>query len=262
MNLIIKSEHVAERSIYPNTVFHFTDNIECLKSIIQSQYFKASYAKEVIVGHNTKRTFGIPMVSFCDIRLSNLYEHMEKYGYYGIGLRKSWAINNGLNPVSYLNQKCSMFTYFDEQLREMSEELLDIKPLDEYKIAKSKYRNLLNVMRYMKNYEGELKRKNIYKKNYRYANESEWRYVPDISTNNVIPVKLIKENEPNWKDKANKHLSMSSSSRLGFDIKDIKYILIPGRSDTYDFIEHLADDKNKIEIISKIFDSSQIYKDL
>lgn len=256
----------SERSLYPNTVFHFTDDNDILLSILKNKYFKASYAKEIIVGPNgSKRKFGIPMVSFCDIRLSNLHEHMKKYGYYGIGLKKNWAINKGLNPVSYLNHNCSMFEYFDEQLRDMSNELLNIHSTEERKLARQKYRNLQNVMRYMKNYEGELTRGDEHHKNYRFANESEWRYVPDITTDDIIPVKIIRAKESNWKKKANDALWKSEASRLRFDYNDIKYILVPTNYMAFDLIEGFKEfvtNDQYVYLISKIFDSRQIYKDL
>ncbi|EQA0619442.1 hypothetical protein AWD72_000052 [Escherichia coli] len=261
-----ENKNIAEKSLYPNTLFHFTNNNEFLLNIIKDKFFKASYAKEIIVGPNgTKRTFGIPMVSFCDIRLSNLHEHMKKYGYYGIGLKKSWAIEKGLNPVSYLNSNCSMFQYFDQQLREMSDEFLNIESYEERKLSRQKYLNLQNVMRYMKNYEGELRRGNEYQKAYRFANESEWRYVPDINTSDIIPVKIVRNHDTKWKAKANDALWKSESSRLTFNYNDIKYILVPTSNMAFDLIEGVRDfisEDDFIYLISKIFDSRHIYQDL
>lgn len=44
----------------------------------------------------------IPMTCFCDIPLSGIEKHSEKYGKYAIGLTKTWGIKNGLNPVFYV----------------------------------------------------------------------------------------------------------------------------------------------------------------
>ena len=265
MNLKPKDKiNEIERSLYPSTVFHFTKEMDSIKKILSSGFFRASYAKEVIVGPGTKRKFGIPMVSFCDIRLSHLYEHTKKYGYFGIGLKKRWAIDNGLNPVSYLNSKCTMFTYFDSQLKEMSKELSNIDSYEDYSSAKTKYRNLLNVMRYMKNYEGDLERKGKITKNYRFANENEWRFVPDINEK-IIPVKIVKDNNLNWKDDANRKLWKSEASHLPFDVRDVNYILVPSEFYARELIEflskiNLGDDYTYM--ISKIFISRHIFKDL
>lgn len=57
MKLTPKNKNIAEKSLYPNTLFHFTNNNEFLLDIIKDKFFKASYAKEIIVGPNgTKRT--------------------------------------------------------------------------------------------------------------------------------------------------------------------------------------------------------------
>ena len=83
--------------LYPEILFHFTTK-ESLYEILNST-FKVSYAREKIIGPKLKREFGVPMVSFCDLRLSELKAHINKYGNYGIGLTKEWANRNGLNPV-------------------------------------------------------------------------------------------------------------------------------------------------------------------
>jgi Putative abortive phage resistance protein AbiGi, antitoxin len=44
------------------------------------------------------------IVCFCDLPLSNLSEHLNFYGNYGIGLTKEWGIGKGINPVIYLSQ--------------------------------------------------------------------------------------------------------------------------------------------------------------
>lgn len=87
-------------SLYPDILFHFTKK-ENLFKILESA-FNVSYAREIIIGKSSEREFAIPMVSFCDLRLTELKSHMIKYGSYGIGLTKQWANANGLNPVMYI----------------------------------------------------------------------------------------------------------------------------------------------------------------
>ncbi|WP_407263745.1 abortive infection system antitoxin AbiGi family protein, partial [Klebsiella quasipneumoniae] len=188
------SKSKLERSLYPSVVCHFTRRSSVLISILQSMFFKVSYAKEEIIGTDASRTFGIPMVSFCDIRLSQLNEHITKYGRYGIALNKGWAISNGLNPVSYISKDCSMFGRLDARLRELRSSMKHIKSegaFEEYKMALEQYNDFINTMRYMKNYEGNLIRnKKPLIKNYRFANEHEWRYIPDVDSD-IIPIKKI-----------------------------------------------------------------------
>ena len=49
------------------------------------------------------------MVSFSDLRLSELKDNIGTYGKFGIGLTKDWSVQNGLNPVMYASHK-SLFT--------------------------------------------------------------------------------------------------------------------------------------------------------
>jgi len=260
-----------EKSLYPSTIFHFTEKYEDLVSIISDSSFKASYANETIVGLNAERQFGIPMVSFCDIRLSQLNEHTAKYGHFGIGLKKEWAIESGLNPVSYLNHKCSMFSYFNARIQRMSKNLTKIREEHGifaaiYKREKRKYRDLINVMRYMKNYEGRLIRKGkIINENYRFANENEWRYVPDIRAD-LIPIKLVKnDSDSEWKIRANERLWKHEDAMLNFESEDIKYIFVPDQEMAIKLIGYLnknIDDSELPLMISKIFISTQVFDDL
>ena len=88
-------------SLYPDILFHFTNGRTNLFDILDS-HFKVSYAREKVEGSETKREFAVPMVYFCDLKLSELKTHMGKYGNFGIGLTKEWANRNGLNPVMYI----------------------------------------------------------------------------------------------------------------------------------------------------------------
>ena len=86
-------------ALYPNILFHFTSK-KPLYDILSST-FKVSYARERILGGNRIKEFAVPMVSFSDLRLSELKDNIGTYGKFGIGLTKEWAINNGLwfNPL-------------------------------------------------------------------------------------------------------------------------------------------------------------------
>ncbi len=93
--------------LYPNILFHFTKK----KSLydILDHTFKVSYARERINGGTAQREFGVPMVSFCDLRLSELKFHISSYGKFGIGMTKDWAFATALNLVMYASQS-SPFT--------------------------------------------------------------------------------------------------------------------------------------------------------
>ena len=80
-------------SLYPTTLFHLT-NKDALYSILR-ETFNVSYAREKIIGPKNYREFAVPMVSFFDLKLSEL-KHFLNYGKFGIGLAKEWANERGL----------------------------------------------------------------------------------------------------------------------------------------------------------------------
>jgi len=84
-----------------NALIHFTNEKERLKSIFLEN-FRVGYCKETPVVGGFGTACFVPMVSFCDIPLSQIRDHISKYGDYGIGLTREWGIRNKLNPVLYL----------------------------------------------------------------------------------------------------------------------------------------------------------------
>ena len=86
--------------IHPNTLFHFTDKVESLKSILRKG-LRFSYCFEEFIDN---MGIAIPMICFCDIPLLRTVEHRHKYGNYMNGLDKNFLrrrLNYVLNPVAY-----------------------------------------------------------------------------------------------------------------------------------------------------------------
>lgn len=92
-----------------NTLFHFTkwDN---LIGILENEFTPRYCVEKIIIKGNDISEFAMPMICFCDIPLSQIRLHVKRYGCYGIGLKKEWGINNGINPVLYL-EKNSFLSY-------------------------------------------------------------------------------------------------------------------------------------------------------
>ena len=93
-------------AISSSTLFHFTNTLENLLNILTVE-FRPHFCLEdfSILSRKSSPTkdqgIAVPMVSFCDLPLSQVSKHMETYGYYALGLSKAWGMANGLAPVLY-----------------------------------------------------------------------------------------------------------------------------------------------------------------
>jgi hypothetical protein len=212
-------------ALLPSTLFHFT-NKKSLKGILKFN-FKLSYCTEKINNLEKPVEIAIPMVSFCDIRLSEIKDHIEKYGYYGIGLSKIWAIEKNLNPVIYMNSKSNFVSDFISTTRKLD--------MDENFDKIDKF-NIVNILRYAKLYEGELKRRRKTISNYRFADEREWRYIPKNNSNfkSSLPNNIYIED----KKKYNKQLI---NEGLYFNANQILYIIVKRESEIKEIINHIRE---------------------
>lgn len=251
--------------LYPDILFHFTGT-KGLRGILKEEGFRPSYAKETIVGIGKVRKFAVPIVSFCDLRLSELPLHMKKYGSFGIGLTKEWAQANGLNPVSYANQS-SEFT--NSLLAGIEEYFIQIQSISDWSNAMSasnSYMNILNVERYIKNYEGDLIRDSRNLGRYRFADEREWRYVLPLLTKNILPF-IAEETiiKPGSKSFFNAQIA---HFHLKYSASDVKYIIVPSEkniSPLRKFITGLAggySSTDKEHLLPRILTAEQIRSDM
>ena len=249
-------------ALYPNILFHFTTK-KSLEAILNST-FKVSYARERILGGDILSEFAVPMVSFSDLRLSELKDNIGTYGKFGIGLTKEWAVKQGLNPVMYASQESLFTENFMNGLQNFFE--LIKKSNDTSGKFENAYNNTLNTLRYIKNYKGDLIRpgkKTI--PDYVFANEREWRYVPSINENipSFIPIDKIQNSIQ--KTAFNKKIG---HLRLNFEPDDIKYLIVEKDSDINSLINHLRMAKSRFsyetvdKLASRILTYEQIEKDV
>lgn len=268
------------RSLYPTTLFHFTEELDTLFEILDSGDFRISFAREFIQGQSTNRNFGIPMVSFCDIRLTQLTQHTESYGHYGIGLSKDWANENGLNPVIYMSKHSSVFDNYNLEVRSLKAEVDKLlKHIEEMKSSGTKaqlnnakrkynsalvgYRKIVDPMRYMKNYQATLKRRNGPEQpNYIFADEREWRFVPDIEKSPGKPVIAASKNISTPADKR-KYNEFYDDVRLPFSPNDIKYVIVKHESDVKKMMDYLhIKYGSKSSLIPRVLSTELIANDM
>lgn len=241
-----------------NTLIHFTNSKDSLKRILEEN-FRIFYCKETVILGGKTSAWRVPMVSFCDIPLSEIKDHIEKYGNYGIGMTKEWGVRKGLNPVLYVAQTSSLSSSYRHAFRTYAIETGD--DVDDWS---EEQRSVVDILRYMKNYEATLERKGLSKENYRFSDEREWRFVPahtercDMVVSNDYYVGSESEVDAAVVD-----------MRLDFEPNDIKYIIINDDTEIGEFIDHLRRVKGKnytlhdIErLTTRIFTTEQIKTDV
>lgn len=245
-----------------NSIIHFTKSLSSLNGIL-SENFKIKYCRETIHTQNDYYDLLIPMVSFCDIPFSQILNHKNNYGSYGIGLKKKWAEKNGLNPVLYIDQNSKLANNFLEQLK--TKITSENKKISDF-TKEQKY--IFDVFRYLKNYQGDLKR--IGKKtieNYRFSDEREWRFVLDLESEYPMfgNMKKINPTEiPNFKELYNSNII---TERLTFEPEDINYIIIKNETERDVVIRNLEKVKGKYpheqvkRLTSRIISAQQIETD-
>lgn len=232
-----------------NSVFHFTKSIDSLKGILINN-FRIKYCLEKIESKLGTVPYAVPMVSFCDIPLSQVSSHINKYGGYGIGLTKVWAKRRGLNPVLYLEKNSSILN--DVLIKAKFEDSPDL---------------VYEFLRYTKNYDGELIRDEIViNKQYRFYDEREWRFCPPIEKLNgsqkiIFNTDYYKQNKKDINERL-------LAQNLSFNLPDISYIILKEESEILEIIAHLeSDTKIKLNpsllkiLTSKITTSKQIKTD-
>lgn len=246
-----------QMAISTNSIIHYTNSFDIITSILRDG-FRIKYCSEILrLGKNRQSRAAHPMVSFCDIPLSDSKQHFEAYGKYGIGLSKEWAVKNGVNPVIYIDSQ----SLISESIYELIRERRDKKS----NLTEKQKREILQIKSYAKNYSGPLKRGEIDTPDYKFYDEREWRLVPDKDTLNNQKFSIGLKYYEKAKDKYNKNIS---SCRLKFNANDISYIIVNQTSEIPKMIGFLRKEysnkctDNELDILfSKICSTEQIIAD-
>lgn len=276
--------------ISTNSIFHFTNSKDTLKSILKDGGFKITYCLEMFELDKGRLEAAIPMVSFSDIPLSKVETHLNKYGKYAIALSKKWAAKNGLNPVIYMQKQSTCaammepliidtfnndpygkitIRYTLKKVDEHNHEMNDVFNGD----RANKINSLIGTLSFIKNHDGDLYRNNVLKqKNYRFYDEREWRYVPMYNDFDKVHLSydpfMHKDEYYQWRDKT-KRKEFLPDLLLRFDASDIEYILTKNDAEINNTIQllskfkHLYSSEKEYRIlISKIFSCEKIFNDI
>lgn len=248
-----------------NVLFHFTKELKHLKTTIQRRGLASRYCEEDIeflgleVNGHTISKVAYPEKCFCDIPIHNIYRHAEQYGACAIGLTKKWGIENGIQPIQYVNPNSNLIKDF----RLAFHKGLEIKEDDT--VAQFVSNFLISYMLYIKPLKG-LNRSRVtdeYEPVY-LTDECEWRFIPDLTEQEMEPVLYDHEirrkdaNSNYIKDKYTDALDKLEDTWLKFSYEDVRYLSVKNseqRNELIEFILSLEDSvthKEKMELISKI----------
>ena len=220
--------------ISTNSVIHYTQNLDSLIGIINCNGFRFKYCFEEYSFHKMNNApAALPMVSFCDIPISDVKKHIDSYGSYGIGLNKLWAKTSGLNPVLYVEKNSALAKILFEHGQRL------LKKKKEGHDTSIEFSELQNYYSYIKNYEGRLVRGKVNEDNYRFYNEREWRYVPTKEEINSELVWIDGKEYIRDKESYNQKIFQCY---LKFNYTDISYLIV----DNDDEIPIVLDVLNKV----------------
>lgn len=243
-------------AISTNSIIHYTDSFSTLELILK-EGFKIKYCIEKLILGTGSSNAAHPMISFCDIPLSDSKQHHDAYGKYGIGLTKDWAVRNGINPVLYIDYN----SLFAETLNEL---IVERRKKDSNLTSLQK-NQILKIKAYAKNYSGHLKRKSVDNPKYKFYDEREWRLVPKPSQMNNASFSL---DLSTYNKDRNKYNMQMEKCRIKFGSKDISYIIVEKTSEIPKAINFLRTEYSErctakeLDILfSKICSTEQINAD-
>jgi len=242
-----------------NTLFHFTSSLDNLVGILTNE-FQPHYSLEDFSVLRKKPSakedmaLAFPMVSFCDIPLSQASSHMSTYGSYALGLTKAWGQKRGLTPVMYVHSNAVT-------VRGLLALIKVARAGPDQKDAIM--RHVTDLLLLLKPYTGRFWRGNRWIDDVRFYDEREWRFVAtqDGKTPAMDKQAFMDSTE---RDKANKAIA---PSRLRFTPSDIKYVIVRSESEVLSIIRDLERIKGKYSLdqvkllTSRVISAEQIRED-
>ena len=84
-------------AVSANALFHFTDSIDILKSIVRNGFYPRYCMEKRFLRVYPANKLRYSAVLFVFAIFSQLVKACSRYGKYGIGINKSWAQQYGIN---------------------------------------------------------------------------------------------------------------------------------------------------------------------
>jgi|GEM_PF-488410 len=208
-------------NVSSNVLFHFTDSMIKLKSILKNGFFP-HYCLEYTLDPLDRKAaaekrppmHAVPVVCFCDLPLSLIRKHLERYGPFGIGLDKKWGVNNRVSPVLY--------THRTAQTRQP---VLQLTAKDA-KVNNQKTENDLSLLAaYTRPFVGPAWRNNKLERKVQFYDEREWRYVAVIR--GYEPLFLDRKDYKNETKRNKLHMRLKNQNALSISPDFIQYLIVP-----------------------------------
>lgn len=234
-----------KRNISSLSLFHFTNSLQTLERILTSRHFIVSYCEE---RHWGGYKFSIPMACFCDIPLSQIAAHINRYGCYGIGLNDKWDNSKKLSSVIYSRPESELSRWVTKTLKNIAcGKINAISDEAIYLLSRIKK----NYGKFAHNKKNKAEKEELVC----FYNEREWRYVP--KNLKIEDIKVGKENEDFELPQKEEFLT--------FDFSDIKYIIIGSECEREKIIKHInkikTEEKERDLLKSRIISTAQIMQD-
>jgi Putative abortive phage resistance protein AbiGi, antitoxin len=252
--------------ISSDTLFHFTPTLENLVSILVNEFRPRlcvedfGYVAQYLDDEEVEPECGIPMVSFCDIPLSQVTTHMGRYGHYGIGLTKKWGRENGVSPVMYVHENAPGPRSVARLIQLIGSEPLQGQPVAVRALALQPGQ----VLYHLKPYNGTLIRRDRTEQDVCFYDEREWRYVPA----NVEEIPSISREQLADPVRCKPVVDLVDGlPSLSFDPWDINYIIVSREAEllplfyAIDAIKEKYDDDVKNLLKTKLICAERIMKD-
>lgn len=240
-----------------SALFHYTKSIENLQNILKYGFFPFYHLESLPFGNNPEIAF--PMVSFCDIPISRISEHLEFYGSYGLAMDKSnWGeAAHKINPILYISAN-SRLPKFIELTFKGAKKLKDAHSEDQY------LESIRNLCAYIKCIRGKALTVKKEFKDKEFYFENEWRYVPIGGT---LKPYLTKKEYENKETLSSYNRIATEERSLKIHPNNIRYIVVKDDWDVFELITFIekelkdTDDRKK-QLISKILPLEFILEDL
>lgn len=201
-----------------NVLWHQTSE-EYFYKILSEKRLKYAYSLERVIAPEGGKEIAFPMISMCNLPLSEFSGYISRYGGFSLGFSQQWGKINGFTSVWYCDDTSKVRKSLVTDLKKKSGEVTSL---------------IIKVFSYIKLTEDEMPKRNY--SNYRFADEREVRLVPTFEELNAINEKALldKNKYDEYKNaKGNPTINLSVS----YDMGDLRYLIVPTEEDAENVAE-------------------------